>query len=408
MEEENKQQPPQKPLEAAKVQPKKEAVRTNLPPKPKAAPSETINYPSWWNQVPEKTKRFTEGWVQNEGTIQFDGRGVGAIRYTRTGEHHESQILRLDPPMKMDYWDESSPSGWRTKWLDKEGNEFDEPVDKTFENAATATSLENLEIEAIGPAEKAAINPVPETLETDKTGKSKAEKKADERTEVVERAKETLRQNAQRRKELLAELEKLDKEIAAKQAKKSSYLVEQETQLAGLEKELEKTWRINKWKRERLQKQISELKTSVENTTKWEEYGATHPFAFFLLNKMDTKNFKAIFETDWENASFEKIDAIMKDEADPAYHSCRPVKERDNVVEFSSNGFYLRLKNPEVIDTKVREWWYSPVATFELIRPDGNIIGEYNYNDGENSLRQLAERYHEEKKTEFERGEKKY
>lgn len=133
----------------------------------------------------------------------------------------------------------------------------------------------------------------------------------------------------------------------------------------------------------------------------FEKDRAQNPFKYELLRNLHPTNFKILFGVERAEVSFTeiigKINHIMSESGKKIalWKMHDSIKENTNyAVEFSSNGFYLRLKNETETPRDEKGLIKLDSAKFELYSPNGQMIeDDLDLLAGQSLLKNKAEGY---------------
>jgi hypothetical protein len=270
----------------------------------------------------------------------------------------------------------------------------------------------SLSFERPEPAPAPAPTPMAETLPN---------KEAIEKAERIRILREKIEANTK----AIAELRKMLSAMPDESAAPAPVVDELDAQLSLLNEQLRKTSKVRILKRAGLEDRIKELEKQIrERNTKREQIAARivaqekdkvkNPFKYYLLNKLNPKNLQVMFMADRNNISVEQINRITGEDGQNCkfFETNLITQRRDNAIKFSSNGFYLKLKNREEIvgeeNGKRVLMIYGDEARYDIVAPDGAIVGtDLNYQTGDDLYYKKAEEYQKQQLAEFEAQVKK-
>lgn len=201
----------------------------------------------------------------------------------------------------------------------------------------------------------------------------------------------------------------LEEKIAATKRKLAE--IERELKIRSLETELDlerRGLRKSGWGKEDNRKErIASLETKLDRIQ--------NPFKWHLVDQIGLKNYKILFGTTERSASIINADVYAdnldgeKSEMFNMPEKFTAVDERDNAVEFSSNGFYLRLINKKELLEGEGIIIDGPDARYDLVDPKGLIVPSVSssplgldYKKGVDALVKAAQSYQEAERTKFE------
>src|SRR3989344_1914385 len=264
----------------------------------------------------------------------------------------------------------------------------------------------------LAAAEETAEPAVSEPIKTEADAKAVAIAKLNE---TIATAQIKLERNRVEREENRVKREALLRELAELKGKKPPEIAtpsenqnpirpipdldELESRLALLRSELEKTSKIRPFKRKNLKEQIAILEHRKEN-----------PFTYYLIGKLHPINFEILFDTNKEKLNLETLksinNAMPQDGKDLKFWNLYKYIEdyTNNATNFSSNGFYLRLKNIKETprDAMGVIELGNPKSKFELYRPDGSLeADDLDFETGNDLLYKKAEEYQTQQLDQF-------
>jgi|GEM_PF-6393957 len=158
------------------------------------------------------------------------------------------------------------------------------------------------------------------------------------------------------------------------------------------------------------QKGLSEIEQELKRLDEEEaldEDREQHPFRYFLIDAMSDQTFQIVFLKKKGEELLVDIEYMTgTDPEDIRVFNAYPKEDIQYTAFLSSNGYTLRLQNPEEVkDSTGRIVVEDPRATYMIFDPQGQQWGdfEYSHEQGREVLGQEAMRYQKEKQQEFER-----
>ncbi len=213
----------------------------------------------------------------------------------------------------------------------------------------------------------------------------------DQKTEAVERLENVINTITER-------LAELDEEEAEEEREEQIEILEDKIWKA--KKALKGAW----FGKEAKKAEINSMETNLDKLV--------YPSKWFVLNKINRKNLVVMFGT--EKISFTMVDAHLDHEGDATIDEQMsgiyemPTKlitdARDNAVEYSLNGFYMRWNNKKEMQQVGALDIDSPDSRYDIVAPDGSyvLIG-VNYERARSDLKERAKQYQAEQLEEFNR-----
>jgi hypothetical protein len=140
-----------------------------------------------------------------------------------------------------------------------------------------------------------------------------------------------------------------------------------------------------------------------------------NPFKWYIIaeDKLSLKNFEIMFGVSREDATLKKINEIYgetgKDfEKASIWSRANEISEKEHVVLFSSNGFYMKIMNMNIKELKGKKGGSGKtenrIASYAIFGPGGHELNTppLDYKEGEELLLNTAKRYQEEQLALFE------